>query len=541
MESTETFSLLSEPWIPVSDADGGISEVSLRSVLADADRVVSIKGESSTQTFALIRLLLAIVHRAIDGPKDSDAWVDLYETGRLPQKEIAAYLDRHAERFELFHPVTPFYQVPDLRSGKNEVSTLEKLLADVPAGGRLFTARSGEALARITLPEAARWLVQVQAYDVSGIKTGAVGDPRVKGGKGYPIGTGHAGALGGIYVHGKNLTDTLLLNMVSDRKIGTPVWEREPHTAAPEGHAEVLREPTGITDLYTWQSRRVRLIRDGDDVTGVVLTNGDKILAHETYPLEPMTMWRRSPIQEKKLKTRPVYFPRTLDPRKALWRSAESLLPLSHSGGTTGEPPAFQAPGVIKHLRARMEDDLDESVRLTARAVGVQYGTQNAVVDEVMEDELSFSVAVLADNAKISALISGAVECATQACKAVGLFAADLVRAAGGDDAVQVARRDTARENAYEAIDRHFRSWISGLDASTDLLSSRTAWQRAAQGELVLLADDLVKTAPPAAYIGRVDGDIRTNLATARRRFDSRLRKALPAAYESIDAERATA
>ena len=56
MESTETFSLLSEPWIPVSDADGGISEVSLRSVLADADRVVSIKGESSTQTFALIRL-----------------------------------------------------------------------------------------------------------------------------------------------------------------------------------------------------------------------------------------------------------------------------------------------------------------------------------------------------------------------------------------------------------------------------------------------------------------------------------------------------
>ena len=540
MDATNTFSLLDNPWIPVLRTDGTKDELALRTLLAEADDIIELVGESPTQNFTLIRLLLAILHRAIDGPNDPDEWADLYESGQLPQQEIKSYLNRYEHRFHLFHPGTPFYQVADLHTAKHEVSTLEKLLADVPAGGQLFTGRANDALARISLPEAARWLIQVQGYDISGIKTGAVGDPRVKGGKGYPIGTGHAGSLGGIYIDGKTLSDTLLLNLVSNKDIGTPVWEREPHTAAPEGHAEELRTPTGITDLYTWQSRRIRLVRQDDWVTGIVLSNGDKILPNDTYPLEPMTMWRRSPAQEKKLKRKLVYFPRTHDPHKSLWRSAESLLPIAGQGGSNGsEPAAFESPGVVQHLRDRVEDgDLDEHTRVTVRAIGMEYGAHSASTVDVISDTLTFQASVITDDVRRHGLVGEAVERATEACKALGLFAADLIRAAGGDGDAQVGARDTARESGYEAIDRGFRAWLADLDTPSEPKDPRIAWQRQVKKELNALSERLIATAPPSAYAGVKEDDRYFNVAISQRRFTGRLKKALPAAFESPEPER---
>ncbi|NYN06610.1 type I-E CRISPR-associated protein Cse1/CasA, partial [Salmonella enterica subsp. enterica serovar Typhimurium] len=65
---------------------------------------------------------------------------------------------------------------------------------------------------KLSFAEAARWLVHTQAYDYSGIKPGVEGDPRVKGGKGYPIGTGWSGMTGGTVIRGTTLLETLLLN-----------------------------------------------------------------------------------------------------------------------------------------------------------------------------------------------------------------------------------------------------------------------------------------------------------------------------------------
>lgn len=527
------FSLLDSTWVQVLLSDGSVEELSLRQVFDQADEVIEPVGESPTQVFTLMRLLLAIVHRSLDGPTP-DGWADLHRNGTLPVRQIMEYLDEHAERFWLFHPETPFYQVAGLRSGKNDVSGLEKLIADVPTGWPMFIGRSGKALRRISFGEAARWLVQLQGFDVSGIKTGAVGDPRVKSGKGYPIGTGHAGALGGVYVNGRNLTETLLLNLVCDRGIGSAVWERPPHTAAPEGHAEVLRVPTGIADLYTWQSRRVCLINDSEAVTGVVVANGDRILAHETFPLEPMTMWRRSWIQEKKLGRPLVYFPRTHDPEKALWRSAESLLPAPAPGGAVGgEPPNFQPPGVVEHLQLRAEEDAFGSAStVTLRAIGMQYGTQNAVTTEVMEDELSFQAALLRESRpELRQLVRDAVEATTAACRAIGAFAANLVRASGGDSDVQGAHRDAARESSYFAIDRLFREWLSGLGVTTDVAEAAADWQRTADRVLRGLRRQLIAATPQSAYRGRTYGDQTINIATAERWLYHQLRKALPEAY----------
>ncbi|GAA4919400.1 CRISPR system Cascade subunit CasA [Stackebrandtia albiflava] len=534
MDIEVRFSLLDSAWIQVLTTDGAVEELSLRELFARADEVVELLGESPTQSFAIMRLLLAIVHRAVDGPSPR-GWGDLFEAGALPVASIKEYLDRHADRFWLFHPSTPFYQVVGLRSAKDEVSGLEKLISDVPTGGPLFIGRSGTALERISFAEATRWLVQLQGYDVSGIKTGAVGDPRVKGGKGYPIGTGHAGALGGVYVRGGNLTETLLLNLVSDRDVGTAVWERPPHTSAPEGTAAVERRPTGVADLYTWQSRRIRLVCDGEAVTGVVVANGDRLPAHETFPLEPMTMWRRSRIQEKKLGLPLVYFPRLHDPEKSLWRSAESLLPAPPAGTANAEPD-FRPPGVVEHLETQADADAfgQQTSTVTLRAVGMQYGTQNAVTNEVVTDDLEFQAALLREtHPELRRLVRDAVEAAVEACKAVGLFAADLVRAAGGDSFAQVAQRDRAREAGYHAIDGEFREWLSGLGEHTDVEDAAIDWQQRAGRALRRLKHGLIAATPPSAYRGRTEDDRQINVATAERWLNHRLRKALPKAHAS--------
>jgi hypothetical protein len=172
--------------------------------------------------------------------------------------------------------------------------------------------------ATIGFAEAARWLVHCHAFDASGIKSGAKGDDRVKGARGYPIGPGCCGRYGGVYASGENLRETLLLNLIATeteyvrfKDEDRPVWEREPQTAAIErrpGHDDEWPSgrPLGPLDLYTWQSRRVRFHFDEDGVTGALVCQGDKMHAANMQLVEPFTAWRRSPAQEKKLK-QPVW------------------------------------------------------------------------------------------------------------------------------------------------------------------------------------------------------------------------------------------
>ena len=193
---------------------------------------------------------------------------------------IDAYLDRHRERFDLLHPETPFFQVAELHTSKGEYTSLDRLVADVPNGNRFFTMRA-HGVRRLGFAEAARWLVHAQAFDTSGIKSGAVGDARVKGGRGYPQGVAWAGNLGGVMVQAANLRESLLLNLVAteydhiraDDK-DAPAWRHTPTGPGPLKPVEAVYRPHGVRDLYTWQSRRVRLHFDADGVYGVLLAYG---------------------------------------------------------------------------------------------------------------------------------------------------------------------------------------------------------------------------------------------------------------------------
>ncbi|WP_280275153.1 type I-E CRISPR-associated protein Cse1/CasA [Nocardia wallacei] len=529
------FSLLDEPWIVVLGRDGHEHVMSILEIFERSTEFIAVGGEVPTQGFAIMRLLLAFAHRALAGPVDSDQWQELWEQPEFPVDAIVKYGEQVRDRFDLFDPVAPFFQVADLRTAKGEVSGLERIVADVPNGEPFFTTRSRRNLRRITAAEAARWLVHTHAFDPSGIKSGAVDDPTVKAGKGYPIGPGWSGQIGGVLPQGANLRETLLLNMIASEeqrfaRLGAdgdvPVWERDP-----DGPVWSERPPAGTVELYTWQTRRIRLVGDRSGVTGVVLANGDRIQPQNRHTLDPHTAWRYSEPQTKKAKT-VVYMPVMHTAERSMWRGLNALLPSAAARpGPNGAPQRYRAPGVLGWIGELCAAGvLPGSYRPAIGVVGVEYGAQNATYAEIVEDALPMSVILLReDDPAAGQAAVNAVTDADQAASAVWRLAENIARAAGAEPKAGAGER--AQEQVYAALDAPYRRWLAALAPGTDLIVARTEWQHTVRRSVVAIARDVVTAAPPAAWTGREVDDRMMTVAAAQARFDASLSAALPLAH----------
>ncbi|MGW1728531.1 type I-E CRISPR-associated protein Cse1/CasA [Streptomyces sp. NPDC002306] len=528
------FDLTSRPWIEVLGVDGVQRELSLREVFAQAGAVRRIVGELPTQEFALLRLLLAVAHDALDGPRDIEHWADVWADPEC-FAGVGAYLDEHRDRFDLLHPAVPFFQTAALRTAKDEVFPLARIVADVPNGEAFFTARM-PTVERLTFAEAARWVVHAHAFDTSGIKSGAVGDDRVKGGKVYPLGTGWAGGLGGVFAEGDTLRETLLLNLVAadtsevefaagDR----PAWRREPCGPGSSG-----RTPSGVRDVYTWQSRRLRLHHDDSGVHGVVLGYGDPLASRNMHRYEPMTAWRRSLAQEKKLGQSPVYLPREHDPARSAWRGVASLVADRAETSQGAEAAAYLRPGMLEWIARLVTDgELPRGFLIRARIVGAAYGTQQSVIDEVVDDRLAMPVVLLHRQDRTCARQAiGAAEDADLAVRALGDLATDLARAAGSEGE---GPRLAARDLGFAAVEEPYRAWLVALaQDGTDPFERRQVWQRDVHRLIGRLGGRLITQAGDAAWQGRTVTDKKgtqwLNAGLADRWFRGRLARTLPGA-----------
>ena len=526
------YDLLNEPWVRVRD-DEGVREVSLREAFEQAHDLTALAGEVPTQDAAILRLMLAVLHRVVaDAPDDPvDVWRDLWESPTLPMGRVDDYLDTVADRFDLFDPVAPFMQVAGLTAGKT--SGLGKLIADLPDGHAYFTMRAGRGLASVSVSEAARWLVHCQAYDPSGIKTGVAGDPRVKGGKGYPIGTGWAGRCGLVIFEGDSLKETLLLNLVvdpseADSEPDLPVWERPPLGPGVEKRHP---EPLGPADIMTWPSRRVLLHRDPDrpdQVVDALLGIGDRLELPNRQGLEQMSAFRYSPTQSRKL-NQTVYMPRPHDPNRALWRGLAGILVHSPAGGAvrdTAEPDL--PPRTVEWLARLSGDVLDPGRAVRLRAVGMSYGTQDASVETTYDDALTLRVAVTGDAELRSVAIEGASGADAAVWKGVGHLAENLAAAAGR--AVE-GPREAARMDGYDRLGAAYAEWLASLAPGVDAEAALTAWHRRVERILVELGEALVDGAGQAAWVGRDVRGRHVDSSVAWAWFRASLRATLPNAH----------
>ena len=541
------FNLLDEPWIPVRLLDGTIADVGLLELLRRTTDIADLACELPTQSIAIQRLVLAVAYR-VATPRDTRDWVRQWEDG-APTEQMIEYLERWRDRFYLFGGRFPFMQVADLRTAKDSVSGLEKLIADVPNGEQFFTTRHGRALACIPPSEAARWLVHAQAYDPSGIRSGAVGDSQVKGGKGYPIGPSWCGHLGLVWLKGKDLDETLVLNLIpadaaglrgveSSTEWGACSWEAAEPENAVRGDYSLL-DPSGtprdvsIPRLLTWHSRRIRLVGDSSGVTGVVLAQGDKLAPQEMRLYEPQSLWRYSTPQSKKFKT-DVYMPRKFEAGRALWRNLPGTLPtVTTVQGVDKQPKQEFLPSATLSFHYQLDNALIETTYpkvMRIQAVGVTYGPQEATFDDIYSDELTLSVAVMrVEREDLSAEIDRQVRLTEEVARDVGTLAANLARAAGesGDGAGDGAR-DRAKELFFSAVDTDFRTWLSQVDGHESARDAGRRWERALRQHATDIQAELVRGASSSAIIGRDAGRGYMNVGIAENYFRSALNKRLP-------------
>jgi CRISPR system Cascade subunit CasA len=211
-------------------------------------------------------LLLAILHRAYQGPKNVDHWEEIQQDDG---KKAIAYLNQWRDRFDLLHPEYPFMQDVTI----DEKDAGEVYLASVLHGNNTSTVFCHEhqwSSASLTIPEAARLVLRLHNFDTGGRKTGATDSAAV-----LPLMDA-----ANVLVQGENLRETLLLNLMEydparDKPSvvtsdDLPCWEHQCQKAKE-------RIPVGYIDYLTYQWRRVKLFTQDKQVVRVALHPGDRI------------------------------------------------------------------------------------------------------------------------------------------------------------------------------------------------------------------------------------------------------------------------
>ena len=103
-----SFNLLDQPWI-VCVTSTGTEKLSIRQIFDGTTTPIQVLGDSPTQDYAVLRVLLAIFWRAHRGsPEDSPSWEKWFIAKRQELIEqnrddrVLEYLDEYQHRFDLF-------------------------------------------------------------------------------------------------------------------------------------------------------------------------------------------------------------------------------------------------------------------------------------------------------------------------------------------------------------------------------------------------------------------------------------------------------
>ena len=157
------FNLLTEPWVRVRLPDNTVQEVSLTDALLHAQDYVDLAGEMPTQDAAMLRLLLAVLFTVfsrvnVEGEpepfeEEDDAlarWGDLWQLGHFPEQPLRDYLEQWKDRFWLFHPTHPFWQVPGAAIGTEyNAAKLNGEMSESSNKLRLFPLYSGDGKSQL--------------------------------------------------------------------------------------------------------------------------------------------------------------------------------------------------------------------------------------------------------------------------------------------------------------------------------------------------------------------------------------------------------
>ncbi|MFE9468969.1 type I-E CRISPR-associated protein Cse1/CasA [Streptomyces virginiae] len=523
--------LVDEGCIPVRSADG-VREVGLRSALLDSQTFTGLAVELPTMTPVLLRQLLVPVVLDALGPIDAEAWADMLDEARFTPSQcadITQYLDEHRDSFRVFDDVRPFGQAAGLTHPKDVVKPVTELMPHVATGNNtpLRNASTDADPEPVPVGEAVRWMLHAQSWDTAGIKTAAVGDPKVKAGKTTGTRVGLLGSLGVVTPIGSTLFETIVLNLpIGARPDGDmPQWRRDP-----QGPTWDERTPVGVLDLFTWQARRIRLIPTQTDrglsVSHVVMSTGDRM--PEVPAWEPHTLW----TIKKDPKKGSIRYPRRHLPGRTGWRGLKTLIALDQD--TTGVETSTLLTQIAS---ATFTGDLPVTYPLRAETCGVAYGNQSAIIADVLFDSMPIPMAALRAD---MALRGSVIQVCTQAenlAYAIDDLAKHLALAVGGEPA-PAGKGQQPGTKLLHTLDPLVRRFLTGCQHNPDdaeLDQAHHAFEILADRAARAAADELLHRLPGRAFNGVTQGrgaDAKTyRQASAERFFHAALRRHLTHLY----------
>ncbi|WP_405466666.1 type I-E CRISPR-associated protein Cse1/CasA [Streptomyces jietaisiensis] len=517
---TDEGDLVHNVWLDTVVEDGVRRPVGLLAALWEAHEIRRLELPVHTMLPVVLRqLLLPVVIDALGAPRTRQQWAERFRRGRFSQEErdlLAHYLGvRYEDRFRLFDAKRPFAQVAGLEALNGETKTAAQLVPSVASGNNvpLFSALSEADELLLSPGDAALWLLHAHCWDTASIKTGAVGDPQAKSGKTTGNPTGPLGQLGMVVPTGRTLYETLLLNTPilpdglepGDR----PQWAWDERPAglgctSPAGVAWSERPATGLLDLLTFQARRIRLLscetEQGRLVHRTIVSAGDRLA--RTAEFEPHTAWQHT---AKPKKGQPHRRPRRHASGRAAWQGLGTLLAMTLPAQSDGP---FTSSLLRQIGDLQFAGVLPERYPLGVETSGLEYGTQSAVVENAIGDDLPLPVkALLAQDDGLRGALLECVAQADQVARALDGLNDDLRRAAGGDP---LPRDKGSRPSAQflHCLDATTRRLLAGLrtvgEDDEELLDrAQLAWEQS-----VWIAADretnlLLAATPPRAVVGR--------------------------------------
>ena len=524
------FNLLYEKWILVRLQNNQTEKWSLLEIFERAHEARELSGELPTQNIVIFRLLLAIMHsifpkwnskgekKEIRGEDDAlQRWKELWELNKFPYKVVETYLKQHEERFWLFHPEFPFYQVSKM--GKSTEYGAGKLIGELSESSnkvRLFASRSGSNKSSIEYDEAARWLLYVNAFDDTSAKPTKSGLPSP--------GAGWLGQLGLVFAKGENLFEMLLLNFVllserdeifNDANSNALAYWELPEISNVE--RKNILTPKSQKELLTIQSRRLQLKREKDKVIGFRLLGGDFFSKESTF-IEQMTLWR----EDKKTN---AFLPKRHRKDRQIWRDFASLV---------ASAEGRRRPGIV-HWIGRLKDEalLDHEI-VELSVTGVQYGDKDFFVDDIIDDSIKMNASLFADlSGEWIEEIIVRLEKTDQAVWFLGYLASEIATAEGdsskdGDNSKKKIR-EFAREKGYQKLDVVFREWLlSVVDTKDRVFETKLPeWDQIAKNTLLREGKKLLNDCSERAIIGFIKNDEIYSAARAFQKFQYNLTKLL--------------
>lgn len=556
------FNLIDEPWIKVIYSETGNCElVSLKSLFRNSKNIKGLAGDTKTQDFAVLRILLSVLHTVYsrfdaDGNQYEmieldDKFVpieDVYEDDFTNYKRklnntwnmlwdrqsftdsIDKYLLKWHDRFYLFDEIYPFMQVtkedlseekinkksPSIVMGKN----LNRKLSESNNKISLFSPKyeHDKNKERLTEDEIIRWLITYHGYTGLADKV-FFGENKYKPSKGWLF------DIGGICLEGDNLFETLMMNFVlvhEDERYSCcrqkPCWEYS--SAAMINIFLNHNFCDNIAQLYTTWSRAIYI---NPDIGSMDIFSCEVVklpeLEHKNSFLEPMTVWQFNEQGENKN----TFTPKKHKPNEAAWRSFGIIAMPSIKS-------KHRKPGIVEWLNKKKKYIGNMEIGL----IGIGMlddgkSTSWLPIDEIY-DSLRINDFILTDYEEGHWVprINEAVENTKFMINKIYYnYLSNIADIRNIVDKTRVGFISREKEKIYFVIDGSFRNWISQISINDDKDKKIFEWYIKLDKILRHSAKLLLKNATNRDLIGIEKSGSIMNVVTAYNKLIMSIRREL--------------